>query len=272
MIHTRRDFLKLAGAGGAAWLLGWRHREGAAVRPLPTDSIRILAPARALDSTLLSAFTHSTGVAVERDLPPTGVATGDQISGYDLAVVPARALTVLIRRGLVRELEPMPPPPLPQRPYDPLNAFSAPAARGAIGINSRGVLPPASWAELFAFARSLPSHLPPAESFNAALQALGNSINTRDTHAREQARALVAAAPSVSLHRSSLAVGHPLSGWTFHVPAEGAELWEDCFCIPADSFQPQPAHTFIQFALAARPPATLPQVPLEPHSPFAPKM
>ncbi len=274
MKYTRRDFLKLAGAGGAGWLLGWRHRRGtrarvrAGARPSPTDSIRILALSRALDSTLLSTFTDATGVAVERDLPPSGVAAADQISGYDLAVLPARALTVLIQRGLVRELEPMPLPPMPQRAYDPLNAFSLPAARGAIGINSRGITPPDSWAELFQLARTVPAHLPPAETFNAALKALGHSINTRDTRAREQARALIAIVPSVSLDRSSLAIGHSLSDWTFNVPTEGAELWEDCFCIPDDSFHPQLAHTFIRFALAARPLAPLPQVPLEPHSPF----
>ncbi len=276
MKYTRRDFLKLAGAGGAGLLLGLRHRRGAGAgtarelhaRPAPTDSIRILAPSRALDSTLISAFIDATGVAVERDLPQSGVAAADQISGYDLAVVPARSLTVLIQRGLVRELEPMPLPPLEQRAYDPLNSFSLPAAHGAIGINSRGVEPPASWAELFALARTVPAYLPPAESFNAALKALGHSINTRDTCAREQARALVATVPSVPLDRSSLAIGHPLSDWTFSVPTEGAELWEDCFCIPADSFHPQRAHMFIQFALAARPLAPLPQVPLEPHSSF----
>lgn len=268
MKYTRRDFLKLAGIGGAGWLLGLRHRRGTGARRASTDSIRILALSRALDSTLLSAFTDSTGVAVKRDLPPSGVAAADQISGYDLAVVPARALTALIQRGLVRELEPMPLPPLEQRAYDPLNAFSLPAARGAIGINSRGVISPASWAELFALARVVPAYLPSAETFNAALKALGHSINTRDTHAREQARALVATVPSVPLDRSSLAIGHPLSDWTFHVPSEGAELWEDCFCIPADSFHPQLAHTFIQFALPARPLAPLPQAPLEPHSPF----
>lgn len=276
MKYTRRDFLRLAGAGGAGWLLGWRHRRGAGAgtarelhaRPASTDSIRILALSRALDSTLLSAFTDSTGVAVERDLPPSGVADGDQISGYDLAAVPARALTALIQRGLVRELEPMPLPPLGQRAYDPLNSFSLPAAHGAIGINSRGVEPPASWAELFALARTVPAYLPPAESFSAALKALGHSINTRDTYAREQARALVATVLSVPLDRSSLAVGHPLSDWTFSVPTEGAEFWEDCYCIPADSLHPEWAHTFIQFAVTAQPLAPLPQVPLEPHSPF----
>lgn len=276
MKYTRRDFLKLVGAGGAGWLLGWRYRGTASAgtarephaRPAPTDSIRILAPSRALDSTLLSVFTDSTGVAVERDLPPSGVAAADQISGYDLAVLPARALTVLIQRGLVRELEPMPLPPLEQRAYDPLNAFSLPAAHGAIGINSRGVISPASWAELFALARTVPTHRPPAETFNAALKSLGHSINTRDTVARARASSLALSFPSFPLCQANLAVGPSLPDWTFTLPAEGAELWEDCYCIPADSLHPEWAHTFIQFAVTAQPLAPLPQVPLEPHSPF----
>ena len=264
MKYTRRDFLKLAGAGGAGWLLGRRRRANFKFAP----TIRILSLARSLLPETLSAFSDSIGVTVDLQIAADSHLIADQILDSDLAVVPARSLTVLIQRGLVRELEPMPLPPLEQRAYDPLNSFSLPAAHGAIGINSRGVTPPASWAELFVLARGVPSHLPPAESFGAALKALGHSINTRDTYAREQARALVATVLSVSLDRSSLAIGHPLSDWTFNVPAEGAELWEDCFCIPADSFHPQRAHMFIQFALAARPLAPLPQVPLEPHSSF----
>ena len=233
-------------------------------------TIRILSLARSLMPETVSAFTDSIGVTVDLQIAAESHLIADQILDSDLAVVPVRALIALIRRGLVRPLEPMALPPMPQRAYDPLNAFSLPAARGAIGINSRGTAHPESWAELLTLARAVPAYLPAAETFNAALKALGHSINTRDTFAREQARALVSTVPSVSLDRSYLAIGHPLSDWAFNVPSEGAELWEDCYCIPADSFHPQLAQSFIQFAVNAQPPAPLPQVSLEPHSPFAP--
>ncbi len=196
------------------------------------------------------------------------------MDGYDLVITPAHALTDLIRRGLVREFESLPALVIPQRAYDPLNAFSLPAGRGAVGILSRGLTPPASWAEFFALARTESAYLPPAESFRAALKSLGHSINTRDAVARAQAKSLISTlrVQSHPLNQATLALGHPLDGWTFTLPTEGAELWEDCFCIPATSPHPDLAQAFIQAVVAAEPLAPLPASawPLEPLSPFAP--
>jgi spermidine/putrescine-binding protein len=160
--------------------------------------------------------------------------------------------------------------PPEQRLYDPFNTFSLPAARGAIGINARGAPLPTSWAEFFELARTELTHLPPAKSLNAALKSLGHSINTRNTFARADAQSLVSNLQSHPLEHTTLALSHPLGdGWTFTLPAEGAESWEDCFCIPTDSPHPDLAHAFIQFALAAQPLAPLPPGSLEPLSPFA---
>jgi len=258
---TRRNFLKLAGLGGAGLVLGLRET----ARPAPT--LRLLAPARSLSPATFAGFTAVSGVGVQLFYGTPAIDTRN----YDLVVAPVPELIRLLGRGWVRELGPMDsPPPLEQRVYDPLNTFSLPAARGAIGINTRGVIPPASWAEFFALARTEPVHLPPAETFRAALKSLGHSINTRNTFTRADAQSLVSGLQSSPLERVVLALSHSLGdGWTFTLPIEGAESWEDCFCIPTGSPHPGLAHTFIQFALAAQPLAPLPWGALEPLSPFA---
>jgi len=236
----------------------------AAVKAAPT--LRLLAPARSLSPATLTGFTAATGVGVQLVHGPPAI----DGRNYDLVVSPVPELIRLIERGLVRELGPMDsPPPLEQRLYDPLNTFSLPAARGAIGINARGVTSPTSWAEFFELARTEPAHLPPAESLNAALKSLGHSINTRNAFARADAQSLVSNLQSSPLEDATLAISHPLgNGWTFTLPAEGAESWEDCFCIPTGSPHPDLAHAFIQFALIAQLLAPLPQGALEPLSPY----
>jgi spermidine/putrescine-binding protein len=272
---TRRNFLKLAGAAGAGALLG--------LKPLPASAptlaqaparatLRLLGLARSISVRAFAQAAASINLSVQITSVEDGKAVAEGMDGYDLAITPAHTLTGLIQRGLVREFEPMPAPALPQRAYDPLNAFSLPAGRGAVGILSRGLTPPASWAEFFALARTEPAYLPPAESFRAALKSLGHSINTRDAVARAQAKSLISTlrVQSHPLNQSSIALGHFLDGWTFTLPAEGAELWEDCFCIPSTSPHPGLAQTFIQAAVTAEPLAPLPEWPLEPLSPFAP--
>ncbi len=268
MTLSRRSFLRLLGLGGAGLALGLRP--GWASTRLAPAALRLLATRRSVSSPAIAAFTNATGVPVKLEL-----GSSSDLAGYDLAIVPAHTLTGLIRRGLVRELDPIlftPPPG--QRAYDPFSAFSLPAARGVIGINSRHVGPPASWAEFFALARTQPAHLPPIETFNAALKSLGHSINTRDSAARARARELVSTLNSVPLTQARLAIGAPRPDWTFTPPAEGAELWEGCFCIPAGSAQPDLAHDFIRLSLSAHPPNTIPatDVPLEMLSPFAPQI
>ncbi|MBI3242534.1 MAG: twin-arginine translocation signal domain-containing protein [Chloroflexi bacterium] len=275
---SRRNFLKLAGAAGAGALLGLKPPPAAAPTQIqtPARALRLsVGLAHTIPFQALAQAAEATGLALRLG-PYAGKTVAEAIDGYDLAVVPAHILTGLIQRGLVRELEPVPAPALPQRAYDPLNAFSLPANRGVIGILSRGITPPASWTEFFALARTEPVHLPPADSFRAALKSLGHSINTRDALARAQAKSLISTlrVQSTSLEQAALAVGHSLNtaGWTFTLPAEGAELWEDCFCIPTTSPRPDLAQAFIEAAVAAEslPPLPASESPLEPLSPFAP--
>jgi spermidine/putrescine-binding protein len=134
-----------------------------------------------------------------------------------------------------------------------------------------GFRPPHSWAEFFALARVTPTYAPRAEAFGAALKMIGESVNTRDAMARTAARELVSGLNSVSLIDARMAVSAHRPGWEFAIPREGAELWEDGFCLPADSTQPDLAREFIRFALDAQPLTAFPEnIPLEPRSPFAP--
>ncbi|MBI2976146.1 MAG: hypothetical protein HYY33_04275 [Chloroflexi bacterium] len=254
---SRRDFLELAALTAAA--------SGLRLPLFADGTLRLLAQPRSASPALLAAFTRITGAHVAVDPLPESQPV--PLAGYDLAALPVPAFVGLVQRGQLRELEPL-AHTRPQRPYDPLNAFSVPAARGAVGINVRGLASPASWAEFFALARTVPAHLPPLQTLNAALKALGHSINTRDHSARAQARAL-ACLPSAPVQRARLEIGAPRPGWAFTVPPEGAELWEDCYCIPIDSPQLQLAQTFVRLA-AAQPLAPLPAVPLEPWSLFTP--
>jgi spermidine/putrescine-binding protein len=268
---SRRNFLKLAGAASAGALLGLKPPPASAptlAQAPARATLRLLGLARSISAGVFAQAAASINLSLQITSVEDGKAVAEGMDGYDFAITPAHALTDLIRRGLVREFEPLPALATPQRAYDPLNAFSLLANRGAIGILSRGLVPPASWAEFFALARTEPAYLPPAESFRAALKSLGHSINTRDALARAQAKSLISNLPSHPLNQSTLTLGHPLDGWTFTLPAEGAELWEDCFCIPAASPHPDLAQAFIE--AAAEPLVSLPEWPLEPFSPFAP--
>jgi len=268
---SRRAFLQLA-ALGTAGLLGNLRLDPPSTPILPlTSSLRLLTTGRPILNSTLAAFTATTGLAVHliQDTHPI------TLSGFDLAIIPAHNLTALIRTSQVQELNATAnSDSSPQRPYDPFNAFSLLAGQGAIGINARGfVHAPTTWTAFFDQAATTPTHLPPAETFHAALKSLGQSLNTRNTVARNQARALIANLSSVPLAQAQLALGPQLPHWQFAIPTSGAELWEDCYCIPTTSPQPQLAHTFLRFVAQHQPLGSLPASPaLEPRSSFAPTL
>ncbi len=272
MKFSRRAFLQLAGLGGTAWAL--RRVQGDAVGPAPivanpVDShanLHVLATGRSPSTDQLTKIASMAGLVLELTLSQTPAS----LSGFDLAIIPAHALTGYIRRGAVRELTvEIGDQDLEQRPYDPLNAFSLPAGQGAIGINARQGGAPTTWAEFFRLAQTVPVHLPPIETFHAALKSLGEPLNTRNYQARVQAHHLLAQVRSVPLAQAQLALGPQILGWQFTIPAEGAELWQDCYCIPTTSTQPDLALAFIRLAAQPQAPAALP-TNLEPRSSFGP--
>jgi spermidine/putrescine-binding protein len=264
MQFSRRDFLKLAGFGLAGSAAGWRIK--AAFTP-SVNPLYLLAPERSVSEALLSAFSTATGIKLVR----RSSSDLTDLDSYDLAVVPSYTLTRLIQQDAVRELDRLSiATRLEQRAYDPLNAFSLPAARGAIGINAQGFTPPATWSEFFDLAKSEPAYLPCPDSHNAVLKMMGESINTRNLLARQRVDEILAQLNAAPLADTRLAIGSALPGWNFVIPTEGAELWEDCFCIPTNSAQPAWAQAFMQFAVEQQTLAPLPDLPLEPLSAFAP--
>jgi hypothetical protein len=258
--------MQWAGLAGAGLALGFKP----AIPAITSGSLRILTTARAFSASVADEFTRQTGAAL------TIVLTDNPISlaEADLAIVPSYSLTRFIQYSQVGQLGSGDSPvSFEQRAYDPFNAFSLSAAHGLIGINARVTQPPGSWGEFFTRAQTQPTHLPPADSFAAALKRHGHSINTRDTVDRNTARATLAPITSVPLEQATLAIGAPLEGWQFAVPSEGAERWEDCFCLPSHSAQPELARAFIAFSLQHQSLMPLPShVPLEMRSPFAPPL
>jgi spermidine/putrescine-binding protein len=262
---SRRAFLQWAGLAGAAAALSFRP----SLNTL-TASLRLLTTTRAFSGALADAFTREIGVSLTVVLADNPL----ELADADLAIVSAQALTAFIKLNAVQQLGSVPSTvAFEQRAYDPLNAFSLPVARGAIGINTRGVSSPQSWSELFELAATHPTHLPAAETFGAALKLQGHSLNTRDYVARKNAKELVSQFTSTPLEQATFAIGAPIEGWQFTVPAEGAEQWEDCFCIPTNSAQPDLARAFISFSLVHQPIITLPTTALlEMRSAFAPPL
>ena len=268
MRFTRRDFLKLTGLGGATLILRSK------VSP-PIRALRILAPSRSVPAAAMREFSQATGVRViSKQL---SVISNLVISNYDVVIVSSHILTHLIRNNFIRELNlqsPISNYQLPitnyqQRSYDPFDSFSVLASRGIIGINARGITPPQTWKDFFALAQHTPTYLPSLESHNAALKSFGESINTRNTYHREKAQSLISNLKSFPLHQSQLAIAPPLDGWISVVPREGVEVWEDSYCIPVDSPQPDLAQQFIKFALSKQKLESLPAIKVEMLSAFA---
>ncbi len=246
--------------------------------PPPIRALRILAPSRSLAALPIRAFELQMDVKIVVETlhaSRTSLQNNVPFSNNDLAIVPSHIFTNLIRSNLIRELNLQSPITnyqlliTPQRTYDPVNTFSLLASRGIIGINARNITPPLTWKEFFALARTVPTYLPALESYNAAIKSLGESINTRNIYIREQAQTLISNLQSFPLHQAQLAIAPPLDGWSFVIPREGVELWEDSYCIPVDSSQSDLAQQFIEFALSKQKLESLPAIKVEMLSAFA---
>jgi hypothetical protein len=262
---SRRAFLQLAALGAASLAGNIRPGSFNLGSWVAKPALHLLTTGRPLLSSTVDAFTHATGHLVQ-----LSEAQSANLTGFDLAIVSANHLTQLIHAGKVLTLAAT-KTQAHQRPYDPFNTFSLPAGRGAIGINARFATPPDTWASFFGLAATVPTHLPPVETFHAALKHFGGSLNTRKALAYSQARELVNSLNSAPLDSAQLALGPQIPGWHFTVPLIGAELWEDCYCIPVTSPHPELAQAFIDFVSQSQSLPALPPSPaLEPRSSFAP--
>ena len=209
------------------------------------------------------------------------------VTGYDIIVPSDYTVEVLIRQGLLAELD------LSKIPnaqnisrrfrglyYDPHNRYSIPYLWGTTGIGYNAQKldpPPTSWADLFE-----PAHLEryknrvsmlddPRETIGAALKYLGYSVNSTDPHQLEAAKnLLLAQKPYLARYDSEtyddflltgdLVIAHGWSGefakarlenpdLRYIIPQEGGVIWADNLAIPKSSTRIDLAHTFIDFLL-----------------------
>lgn len=165
------------------------------------------------------------------------------------------------------------------RAHDPAGRVSIAKDWGTTGFLYRTDLvaeTPGTWADFWALAGSarysgrvtvLDS---PGEVIGAALKMRGRSYNAADSDALAQARAdLLALRPHLlafdTNYRPRLAAGAACLalGWNgdaaalqaagvpvrYVVPAEGSQIWEDDWAIPAAAPHPAAAHAFLDFVL-----------------------
>jgi len=209
------------------------------------------------------------------------------VTGYDIIVPSDYTVEILIRQGLLAELDlsKIPnfgniSPRFRNLYYDPQNRYSIPYLWGTTGIgyDERYLeSPPTSWAELFEPARlerykNRVSMLDdPRETIGAALTYLGYSVNSTDPRALEAAKELLLAQkPYLARYDSEtyddflltgdLVIAHGWSGEfarartenphiRYVIPQEGGVVWTDNLAIPKGAKNRDLAHLFIDFLL-----------------------
>jgi spermidine/putrescine-binding protein len=294
---NRRNFLKLAfGVTAAAAALARPRRLHWA-----SGGLRLGLWSSDDGRNLLDGFEERTGLHVSPSPHPSNEAIlADLRAGadYDVVVLTAYAVAEGVGEALIRRLEKARLPNfagLPvefrdgHRAHDPEDAFSAPKTWGTTGILYRTDVfgrAPASWADFWAMAeghsgRAFVIDSAP-EVVGAALYKIGYPPTEHAPEHLEQARSellklakhlggidsdcasrLASGDGVLALSWSTeadrlMAAGIPVG---FAIPAEGSEIWEDDYCIPANAGDPAASHEFINYMLAAAPPA-LPQVEL----------
>ncbi len=209
------------------------------------------------------------------------------VTGYDIIVPSDYTVEILIRQGLLAELDlsKIPnfgniSPRFRNLYYDPQNRYSIPYLWGTTGIgyNAQKIeTAPTSWAEIFEPGRlerykNRVSMLDdPRETIGAALIYLGYSVNSTDPKALEAAKALLLAQkPYLARYDSEtyddflltgdLVMAHGWSGefarartenpsLRYVIPQEGGVIWADNLAIPKGAKNRDLAHLFIDFLL-----------------------
>lgn len=256
-----------------------------------SDSVSFYNWGDYIDPDVLTAFTEECGVEVIYD---TFSSNEDLLaklqggaSGYDLIVPSDYMVTIMIKLGLLRELDHANIPNLANlaerfrtTPYDPDNQYSVPYQWGVAGIGydaDKVSEPPTSLAVFFdpaqaeANAGKFSLLNDSRETIGAALKYLGYSMNSTDEAQLEEAKqVLLAIKPYVltfdSDTYSDLVVSGETNlshGWnggfavaaadnpdrkiTFVVPKEGLTLFTDNLAIPASAPNPYTAEVLINY-------------------------
>ncbi len=204
-------------------------------------------------------------------------------SGYDVTVPSDFMVSVMLKQGLLAELDPARIPNarqlargLEKLPVDPDHRYSVPYLWGTVGIGYDSSViqtPPDSWAVLWdeRYKGRISMLNDQREVFGAVLRSMGQSMNTRDPAIIEAAKAkLLRQKPLVKTYSSDhfdqlLASGEVVlaHGWggpvaramtlkpsiRYVVPKEGATIWADCLVIPKTSRNKELALQFINYLL-----------------------
>jgi spermidine/putrescine transport system substrate-binding protein len=204
-------------------------------------------------------------------------------SGYDIVVPSDYMVSIMIKQGLLSEIDPSKLPNLAQvykhlkgLYYDPENRYSVPYLWGTTGIGYNADLmraPPDSWQALFSgeFKGKISLLNDEREVFAMALRLEGLPMNSTDPSEVALAKArLMAQKPLVKTYTSQnydqllisaeVAMAHGWSGTVlraatekpsiqFIIPKEGGTIWQDNFCVLKTSSHKAEAMSFINYLL-----------------------
>jgi spermidine/putrescine transport system permease protein len=233
-------------------------------------------------------FEERHGVRVNVDLYDTNEALLAKLqsgqTGYDVICPSNYVVEVLVREGKLRPLEHrlLPhianlDPRLMNLAHDPGNRYSVPYfwGTGGIAYNRKKVGRVDSWAAMWdpRYRGRILMLDDPRETFGAALQRLGASLNATDPALLRRAQSLLLEQkPLVRTYSSSNFEELLLAGdvWLSHgwngqfakamdedpdleyvVPKEGGSLFIDSLVIPAGAPHPELAHAFLDFTMEA---------------------
>ncbi len=257
-----------------------------------SDQLNVFNWADYMDPDILTQFQEECGVKVQEDIFSSNedmlakIQAGN--SGYDVIVPSDYAIDIMVKAGLLAELDKSNIPNFKNlNPnnmslyYDPENKYSVPFQWGTSGIayNVQEFPdgPPDSWAVIFdpeqvcqhkGFVSVLDDE---RETIGAALQYLGYSYNDTDPAHHEEAKTLLQAQKeclagynSDNVHQTLAAeevvLAHTWSGATalgraeneniyFVIPKEGGAIWQDNVAIPRDAPHKYTAEVFINYLL-----------------------
>jgi spermidine/putrescine transport system substrate-binding protein len=204
-------------------------------------------------------------------------------SGYDVVVPSDYMVSILIKEGLLAELDPARVPNLADvykhlkgLYYDPQNTYSVPYLWGTTGIGYNADLvkpPPESWQALWdpRYKGKISLLNDEREVFGMALRAAGESLNATQPPKLEAAKArLMAQKALVKTYTSEnydqllvsgeVVLAHGWSGTILRatderpsikyvIPKEGGTIWQDNLCVLKSSQHKGEAIAFINFLL-----------------------
>ncbi len=204
-------------------------------------------------------------------------------SGYDVVVPSDYMVSILIKQGLLAELDPAKIPNLAHvykhlkgLYYDPQNAYSVPYLWGTTGIGYNADLvtpPPESWQALWdpRYKGKISLLNDEREVFGMALRAAGESLNATEPAKLGAAKArLMAQKALVKTYTSEnydqllvsgeVALAHGWSGTILRaaaerpsikyvIPREGGTIWQDNLCVLTSSTHKDEAMAYINFLL-----------------------